>query len=75
MSLPDDHQALQTLLRTVLEERDRERQRAEQQARRANDLHVESLRLQLELDRYRKWYYGPRADRLQSCERYVKDRC
>jgi transposase len=24
------------------------------------------LRLQLELERYRKWYYGPRADRLQS---------
>jgi len=66
ISLPDDHQALQTLLRTVLEERDRERQRAEQQARRADDLHVENLRLQLELDRYRKWYYGPRADRLQS---------
>ena len=27
---------------------------------------VEMLRLQLELERYRKWYYGPRADRLQS---------
>ena len=24
------------------------------------------LRLQLELERYKKWYYGPRADRLQS---------
>jgi transposase len=24
------------------------------------------LRLQLELERFRKWYYGPRADRLQS---------
>ena len=39
---------------------------AEEQTKRANDLHVENLRLQLELDRYRKWYYGPRADRLQS---------
>jgi transposase len=29
-------------------------------------LQLESLRLQLELGRYRKWYYGPRADRLRS---------
>jgi len=33
---------------------------------RADDLLVENLRLQVELDRYKKWYYGPRADRLQS---------
>src|ERR1700727_1951455 len=39
---------------------------ATRRSRRANDLHVENLRLQLELERYRKWYYGPRADRLQS---------
>src|SRR5664280_1640438 len=47
------------MLRTLMNERDDEK-------RRANDLQVENLRLQLELDRYRKWYYGPRADRLQS---------
>ncbi len=40
--------------------------RAEEQSKRASDLHVENLRLQLELDRYRRWYYGPRADHLQS---------
>jgi transposase len=40
--------------------------RAEEQSKRANDLHVENLHLQLELERFRKWYYGPRADRLQS---------
>ncbi len=34
--------------------------------RERDDLHVENLRLQVELDRYKKWYYGPRADRLQS---------
>ena len=33
---------------------------------RADDLHVENLRLRVELDRYKKWYYGPRADRLQT---------
>src|ERR1700692_2910344 len=63
------------MLRTLLKERDQEKRRAdiheqlaEQQSRRANDLHVENLRLQLELERYRKWYSGPRADRLQSSE-------
>src|SRR5450631_2129546 len=47
------------MLCTLINERDQEKQRAA-------DLHVENLRLQLELERYRKWYYGPRADRLQS---------
>ena len=71
--LPDDSQALKAMLRRLINERDQEKRRAdiheqlaEEQSRRANDLHVENLRLQLELDRYRKWYYGPRADRLQS---------
>src|ERR1700690_2986757 len=61
------------MLRTLINERDQEKRRAdiheqlaEEQSRRANDLYVENLRLQLELERYRKWYYGPRADRLQS---------
>jgi len=72
---PDDSQALKAMLRTLLNERDQEKRRAdiheqlaEEQSRRANDLHVENLRLQLELERYRKWYYGPRADRLQSSD-------
>ena len=34
---------------------------------RADQLHIEKLRLQQELERYKKWYYGPRADRLTSC--------
>jgi transposase len=75
VALPDDSQALKAMLRALLNERDQEKRRAdmheqlaEKQSRRANDLHVENLRLQLELERYRKWYYGPRADRLQSSE-------
>jgi zinc-finger binding domain of transposase IS66 len=32
--------------------------------RERNDLRVENLRLQVELERYKKCYYGPRADRL-----------
>jgi len=73
VALPDDSQALKAMLRTLVRERDEEKQRADihkqradQEARRSDELRVEMLRLQLELERYKKWYYGPRADRLQS---------
>lgn len=59
VELPQDSESLKAVVRSLLLERDREKQRAAQ-------LHVEMLRLQLELERYKKWYYGPRADRLQS---------
>jgi transposase len=59
VELPDDSEALKAVVRALLLERDAEK-------RRANDLHIENLRLQVELARYKKWYYGPRADRLQS---------
>jgi len=71
--LPEDPVALKTLLRAARAERDQAQQRAEEQAaraqqqgKRADDLYLENLRLQLELERYKKWYYGPRADRLKS---------
>src|ERR1700751_5833220 len=61
------------MVRSLLVEREGEKQRAQEQTRRAeelqrraDDLHLELLRAQLELERYKKWYYGPRADRLQS---------
>ncbi len=73
VELPDDSEALKAMVRNLLEEHEREKQRAEAQAlrtreeqRRADDLYLENLRLQVELDRLKKWYYGPRADRLQS---------
>jgi len=66
VELPDDSASLQAVIRSLLLERDGEKRRAEVEARRADDLQVENLRLQLELERFRKWYYGPRADRLQS---------
>ncbi|MCL5746604.1 MAG: hypothetical protein M1541_22185 [Acidobacteria bacterium] len=59
VELPDGKESLKAFARSLLLERDREKQRAE-------ELRVEMLRLQLELERYKKWYYGPRADRLQS---------
>src|ERR1035438_1533951 len=65
-NLPEDNQSLKAMLCSLLQERDREKARAEEQAKRANDLHVENLRLQVQLARYKKWYYGPRADRLAS---------
>jgi transposase len=54
------------MVRSLALERDRETQRAEEQQRRAEELRVEMLRLQLELERFKKWYYGPRADRLHT---------
>jgi len=65
-NLPEDSASLKAMLRSLLAERDREKQRAEEQRKRADDLHIQNLRLQLELARYKKWYYGPRADRLNS---------
>lgn len=60
-NLPDDKETLQAMVRSLLLERDAEKQRA-------SDLHIELLRLQVELDRYKKQYYGPRADQLQSTD-------
>jgi transposase len=53
-NLPDDKDTLKALVAALMRERD--------------DLHVENLRLQVELDSYKKRYYGPRADRLQSAD-------
>src|SRR5208283_4441480 len=39
---------------------------AAQQTQHADELYLQNLRLQLQLERYQKWYYGPRADRLKT---------
>jgi transposase len=57
--LPEDSKSLQAIVKALLAER-------EEQKRRAEELRIENLRLQLELERYKKYYYGPRADRLGS---------
>ena len=76
--LPQDREALEAMVHSLILEREEQRQRVEHESERANDLHgeslrqrkradelyLENLRLQLELQRYKKWYYGPRADRL-----------
>jgi len=79
VDLPDDGESLRAMVRSLLEQRDSERRRAEEQQHLAQEqrqkaeqqqlqmeeLRVEMLRLQLELERFKRWYYGPRADRLQ----------
>src|SRR5260370_16081419 len=70
------------MVRSLILEREQQRERVEHESKRANDLQVETLRqtkraedlylqnvrLQLELERYKKWYYGRRADRLSSSQ-------
>jgi transposase len=81
-NLPQDPESLAAILRSLILQRDQQRQRAEQESKRAqelqaenlrhrkraDELYLENLRLQLELHRYKKWYYGPRADRLASSQ-------
>jgi transposase len=78
--LPEDRASLEAMLRQALAERDRQatvaqeksalaeqhRRLAQQQAERADALYIENLRLQQQLARYKKWYYGPHADRLRT---------
>ena len=70
--LPQDRAALEAIVRSLLLEREQQKRRAEaeilRQRKRADALHLENLRLQLELQRYKKWRYGPRADRLTNEE-------
>jgi transposase len=65
-NLPEDKEALQAMVCALLLERDQQQQRIVEQQQRADDLYIENLRLQVELGRLKKGYYGPRADRLQS---------
>ena len=51
-------------LESVSADQQRETRLAEQLRQRADDLYLENLRLQQELERYKKATYGPRADRL-----------
>lgn len=59
----EQHQQRVQQLQRCAEEQQR---LAEESRRQAEQLRVEKLRLELELERYKKLYYGPRADRLRS---------
>jgi transposase len=67
-NLPEDKEALKSILRSLLQERDRQEKRAEEQSNRADELYLENLCLQVELARYKKATYGPRADRLSESQ-------
>jgi len=43
-NLPEDNASLKAMLRSLLAERDREKQRAEEERKRADDLHIQNLR-------------------------------
>ena len=60
--LPDDPAALKAIIATVTRQRDEQARRLQ---RRIDELEVSKLRLEVELLRLKKWYYGPRADTLR----------
>jgi transposase len=59
ISLPDDPQALKQIILNLSRDRD-------QRTRERDDWHIKFLRVETELLRFKKLYYGPRADRLQT---------
>lgn len=66
LSLPDDPVLLKRMLAQRTRERD-ELQAAKQQIEQDKQaVEFKLLRVEVELLRYKKWYYGPRADRLTS---------
>jgi transposase len=64
--LPEDSASLRSLVQGLLAERQQQQQQAEKQRQKTAQLQAEILCLQIELERYKKWYYGPRADRLRT---------
>jgi transposase len=74
-NLPQDRESLEAMVRSLILEREQQKQLANdlqgetlRQTKRVEELYLQNLRLQLELERYKKWYYGPRADRLSSSQ-------
>ena len=65
-TLPDDPQMLKQMVAQLLERVDEIEAGRQRLERRAQELELSRLRLEMELLKYKKWYYGPRADRLSS---------
>jgi transposase len=79
-SLPDDPQKLREIILSLQYQHDQAKRQRDEAARlldqarhreqqlekQARQLEVEKLRLEVELLRLKKWYYGPRADNLQT---------
>jgi hypothetical protein len=65
-TLPDDPQALKQIIFNHSRERDENARQRDERTSERDDWHVKFLRVETELLRLRKWYYGRRADRLQT---------
>jgi len=65
-SLTDDPQALKQIILNLSRERDENARQRDERKRERDDWYVKFLRVETELLRLKKWYYGTRADRLQT---------
>jgi len=65
-SLPDDPAELKALLATLMQRVDTLEASERRLTARTQDLELAKLRLEMELLKYKKWMYGPRADKLAS---------
>ena len=63
--LPDDPAALKSIIQTIAQQRDEATRQREEATRRCEEAELKALRLEVELARLKKWYYGPRADKLE----------
>src|ERR1700728_3134370 len=66
LCLPDDPAILKQIIATRTRERDEVSRQCDEANRRRQEAEIKALRLEMELLRLKKWYYGPRADRLQT---------
>ena len=79
--LPDDAASLKAMLLSLMAAHEQEKQRADQQSslaaflqKKSDELYIDNLRLQVQVDRFKRWYYGPRADKLSTAlEQYPID--
>src|SRR5882724_7506653 len=62
--LPDDPAALKAIIATVKSQRDEASRQRDHWKLKHDEKELDRLRLEVELLRLKKWYYGPRADRL-----------
>jgi transposase len=65
-SLPDDPRALKQIIIDLSRQRDENARQRDGWRVKFQNIEIEKLRLEMQLLRLRKWYYGPRADRLQT---------
>ncbi len=66
LSLPEDPAVLKQIIVTRTRERDEASRQRDEANRRREEAEIKALRFEVELLRLKKWYYGPRADRLQT---------